>query len=448
MNKLKQFLSDLRASLWFVPGVMIAFSIALAVGLIEIDSRVQPEWFDNFPRLFGLGADGSRGMLTAIASSMLTVAALAFTLTLSAVTQASGQFTPRIFRNFMRDRANQFVLGYFVSVFAFCLIVLRTIRGGDELKFVPSLAVMVGLALALGGILVLIFFIHHIADSLQITTILDNITLETKKSIERLFPEKLGEAASGDEKHEAWRAESVKNWTKIPAPVSGYVQSVDADGLLEYAAENNLLIRMRRGIGQFAGSGATLAEIAPSSESDRKNVSRREKTENETIEKVAGFFTLDRHRTVEQDAGFGIRQIVDIALKALSPGVNDTTTAVECIDNLGEIVGEIARRRLPARVRSKDNVPRVLTFAPEFGDYVETAFDQIRASGKANQAIFERLLTTIQFVAERTSDKTRRNALRRQVELIGEYTEQTLETDYEKEKVRLKINEAKKFLSE
>ncbi len=443
MNKLNQFLADLRGSLWFVPGMMIIFSVALALGLIEIDSSVQPEWFDNFPRLFGLGADGSRGMLMAIASSMLTVAALAFSLTLNSVAQASAQFTPRIFRNFMRDRANQFVLGYFVSVFAFCLIVLRTIRGGDELKFVPSLAVMVGLALALGGILVLIFFIHHIADSLQITTILDNITDETKKSVKRLFPEELGEAASGSEKHEAWRAEDLKNWVKIPAPTPGYVQSVDAYGLLEYAAENNLLIRMRRSVGQFAGSGATLAEIAPDTETANKNV----RFGDEKIEEINRFFSLDRHRTIEQDAGFGIRQIVDIALKALSPGVNDTTTAVECIDNLGEIVGEIARRRLPAAVRSKDNIPRVLTLAPEFADYVETAFDQIRISGKANQAIFERLLAALMFVGECASGEKRRASLRRQVELIGEYAEQTLDTDYEKEKVGLKITEAKRFLS-
>ncbi len=132
MNKLKQILSDLRASLWFVPGVLIIVSIALALGLIEIDSTVKAEWVEDYPRLFGLGSDGARGMLTAIAGSMLTVAALAFSLTLNAVTQASAQFTPRIFRNFMRDRANQFVLGYFVSVFVFCLIVLRTIRGAKK----------------------------------------------------------------------------------------------------------------------------------------------------------------------------------------------------------------------------------------------------------------------------------------------------------------------------
>jgi uncharacterized membrane protein len=214
--------------------------------------------------------------------------------------------------------------------------------------------------------------------------------------------------------------------------------------LLEYAVENKILIKMRRGIGQFAGRDTTLAEIA----SDTEAVNWEIKINKEKIEDINDFFSLDRHRTIEQDAGFGIRQIVDIALKALSPGVNDTTTAINCIDNLGEIVGEIARRKMPAKVRSKDDVPRVIVVAPDFEDYVETAFDQIRISGKANFAIFERLLTTIMFVAECTTDKTRRDALRKQIDLIGKYAAQTLETDYEKEKVRLSLTEGEKVFSE
>ncbi len=439
ITKLEQFWTSLRASLWLIPGAMIIIFIALALVLIEVDSNTKIQWLENYPRLFGMGADGSRGMLSAIAGSMLTVATLAFSLTLSAVTQASGQFTPRIFPNFIRDRANQFVLGYFVSVFAYCLLVLRTIRGVDEIKFVPSLAVIVGLLLALGGIVALVFFFHHIADSLQITKIIDNIAEETKKSIERLFPEQLGEAASVEEKKETRQAVEAKIWVKIPALRTGYIQNVDADGLLEFAAENKILLRMRRGVGQFAGRGATLAEIAPDTETTNWETS----VEKEKIKTINDFFSLDRHRTIEQDVGFGIRQIVDIALKALSPGVNDTTTAVTCIDYLGEITGEIARRKMPVKVRSKDNVPRVIVVALDFESYVETAFDQIRTSGKANQAIFERLLSAIAFVAECATDEYRRAVLRRQIYLITEYAEQTLETDYEKEKVRLKSAEAK-----
>ena len=439
MNKLNFFWINLRSSLWFVPGLMMCGSISLALVLIEIDSGVKSAWLATFPRLFGLGADGSRGMLSAIAGSMLTVAALAFSLTLNAVTQASGQFTPRIFRNFMRDRANQFVLGYFVSVFAFCLIVLRTIRGGDELKFVPSLSVMFGLVFALGGVLVLIFFIHHIAESLQITTILDRITDETKKSVETLFPQELGDAATGDEKDAAALAAKMKDWAKIPALESGYVQSVDTEGLLEFAAKNKVLIRMRRGIGQYVGTSAALAEIAP----DTETILQKIALNDEKIEEINNFCAISRHRTVEQDVGFGIRQIVDIALKALSPGINDTTTAVNCIDHLGEIVGQIARRRIPTNVRTKDAVPRVIVVAPDFGDYVATAFDQIRVSGKANQAIYERLLDTLAFISECSAAPDRRAAVLRQIDLVKAAADRTLETDYEKEKVRKKFEAAR-----
>ena len=443
MNKLKKLWLDLNSSLWFLPGLMMCCLIALALVSIEIDSVVKSEWFAAFPRLFGLGADGSRGMLTAIASSMLTVAALAFSLTLAAVTQASGQFTPRIFRNFMRDRANQFALGYFVSVFAFCLIVLRTIRGADEVKFVPSLAVLGGLILAIGGVLVLIFFIHHIADSLQITTILNNITDETKQSVQKMFPREMGEAATEVEKNETWRADDIKKWRPVPAREAGYVQDVDTDGLLEFAAANGILIKMRRGVGQFAGTGATLAEIAPDTATPSRKTEIGGEKSDQSSDEIGEFFTLGRHRTIEKDVGFGIRQIVDIALKALSPGVNDTTTAIGCIDNLGEIVAEIARRQIPAKVRSKDDVPRVITVAPNFQEYVETAFDQIRISGKANFAIFVRLIATISFIAGCAPNETHLAALRRQIELIGEISEQSLATDYEKEKVRSRLRETR-----
>ena len=439
MNKLKQMWTGLRGSLWFVPGIMILVSIALALVLVEIDSRSEPDWLKDYPLAFGLGADGARGMLTAIASSMLTVAALAFSLTLGAVSQASGQFTPRIFRNFMRDRANQFVLGYFVSVFAFCLLVLRTIRGADELKFVPSLAVMTGLLLALGGILVLIFFIHHIAASLQITTILDNITKEAKDAIDKLFPEELGEAATQEEKRETMDAFEGKVWIRVPAAEGGYVQNVDTDGLLKFASENRLLIKMCKEIGEYAGRGSALAEVA-STTSTRT-------TSDKDLEFVSDLFSVGSFRTIEQDVGYGIRQVVDIALKALSPGVNDTTTAVNCIDKLGEIVGEIARRKLPEKIRSDSNVPRVAVKAPSFADYIETAFDQIRISGRGNQVVFERLLSALIFIGECTDAADRRNALEEQVELIGLYADQTLSTDYEKEKVRRRLSEARRTLS-
>lgn len=159
MNKIKQLWAALCSSLWFVPIVMVFGSLALALILVEIDGGLDREFLAEYPRIFGAGADGARGMLTAIAGSMITVAGLTFSLTIASLATVSGLYTSRILRNFMRDRRNQFVLGSFVSIFAYCLVVLRTIRGGDEGRFIPSLAVWFGLLLALLSIGVLILFI-------------------------------------------------------------------------------------------------------------------------------------------------------------------------------------------------------------------------------------------------------------------------------------------------
>ena len=165
----------LRDSLWFVPSLIVLAAVLLAIGMVELSALAPSEALARWPRLFGAGADGSRSMLSAIAGSMITVAGVTFSITMVAVTQASAQYTPRILRNFMRDRANQAVLGIFVGIFAYCLVVLRTIRGGDGPDFVPSLAVLVGILLALLGIAVLIFFIHHIATALQASEIIARI---------------------------------------------------------------------------------------------------------------------------------------------------------------------------------------------------------------------------------------------------------------------------------
>lgn len=437
------FWTKLRASLWFIPGLMLISAIALALGLIELDTRIDGKWLAAFPRLFGLGADGSRGMLTAIASSMLTVAALTFALTLNAMTQASGQFTPRIFRNFMRDRAYQFSLGYFVSIFVYCLLVLRTIRGGDEIKFLPSLAVLVGLLLALIGVIVLIFAIHHIANSLQITNIIHHIVDETKKAIKVMFPTEIVNAENSNDEATVQPAAENQTWLKIPALRCGYVQSVDIKGLLKFAEENQLVLQMQRCIGQFAGRGAALLSVQNSAKSQSVNLI----IDAEKITKLNQFFAIDNHRTIEQDVDFGIRQVVDIALKALSPGVNDTTTAVTCIDFIGEIVGEIARRELPVKNHTKKNGARVIALTPSFQDYVATAFDQIRISGKANLAIFERLLEAVAFVAQCTVDKTRRASLQKQMSLIAAFAAQTLETDDEKAKLARKVASVRKVFN-
>ncbi|GAB3326007.1 DUF2254 domain-containing protein [Larkinella ripae] len=427
---LRQSWQQLQESLWFVPGAMVLFSFGLAYGLVEVDATTNWQGAKRFPLLFGNGADGARGVLSAIASSMLTVAALAFSLTLSTITQVSSQYSPRVLRNFMRDRINQFIMGYFVGVFAYCLLVLGTIRSTDEGKFVPATAVLVGLIMALGGVAALIFFIHHIAESLQTGTIVQRIYQESRKAIDVLFPERFGEPVDDPQKAEAalHYADEQMGWYPVKAQKSGYLQLINTDGLLKWAINQRVVLRMEKDMGAFVGEGTVLFSI-------RSGMERPDPAQADWPDELMDFVSIGRHRNIEQDVAFGIQQLVDIALKALSPGINDTTTAIMAIDYLGAIGELLARRNFPARIRSDGRHLRVLLRSMDFDQYMQLAFDLPRINAKGNYAVFRRLLQALKLVNDAVSGEERRAVLKKQADLLLAYADQTLSTAYEKENV-------------
>lgn len=198
MLKLRQFVINLRSSFWFVPSLTLLGSIILAVTLIEADTAGSDRWLAQWPRLFGVGAEGSRQMLSTLAGSMISVLGVTFSMTLVALTLASSQYTSRILRIFMSSKVTQFTLGIFSGTFAYCLIVLRTIRSSGNAEFIPGLAVFFAFILALGSVGVLIFFIHHIASSIQASSIIASVAQETNSAIDRLFP---GEKDQRSEEH-------------------------------------------------------------------------------------------------------------------------------------------------------------------------------------------------------------------------------------------------------
>ncbi|UOQ80101.1 DUF2254 domain-containing protein [Hymenobacter sp. 5414T-23] len=339
----------LRESLWFVPGLLVLGACGLAYGLITFDTRTSFNGAKRFPLLFGAGAEGSRGMLTAIAGSMLTVAALVFSLTLSTISQVSSQYSPRVLRNFMRDRGNQVVMGYFVGVFTYCLAVLGTIRSADEQKFVPSTAVLGGLVLALGGVAALIYFIHHIAESLQTGTILHRISRETAHAIDELYPAGVGEPAAAPMPPPEYSAGRIQT---VYAKKTGYVQQVDADALLDWATEHNVFVRLEQKVGAFVVEQDQLARLQPDNPADQA-------LSEDDIDGLRACVTLALHRSIEQDVAFGLQQLVDIALKALSPGINDTTTGIMAVDHIGRLLQQLAGRPFPAQLRAKEDQPPV-----------------------------------------------------------------------------------------
>jgi uncharacterized membrane protein len=421
MNKLKRFWSTLRSSFWFVPSLIVAGSVALAAALIEVHSSGSGQWLANWPRLFGAGAAGARGMLSTIAGSMMTVVGVTFSMTLVTLALASSQYTSRILRNFMRDRVTQVVLGIFAGIFTYCLIVLRTIRGGDEGGFVPSLAVFFGVVLSIGGIGILIFFIHHIASSIQASSLIASVADETMVAVDRLFPGKLGQGPVDDDEDQARLPLPERNWQAVPAKGNGYIQSVDNAALLRLAREHKIIVRMERGIGEFVVHDTTLASLA-----------LEEPPEKEIIAALQAAYSISRHRTLKQDIAFGIRQIVDMALRALSPSTNDTTTAVMCVDYLKAILARLASRNIPSSRRYEEGELRVITIEPTFASLVAESFDQIRGSSIGNVSIMIRMLDALQTIASLTASPSRRRALREQVEWITELAERTIESPHDR----------------
>jgi uncharacterized membrane protein len=352
---------------------------------------------------------------------MITVAGVTFSMTLVTLALASSQYTSRILLNFMGSRVTQVVLGIFAGIFTYCLIVLRTIRGGDEGAFVPSLAVFFGFVLALGGVVALMFFIHHIASSIQASTIIASVAQETIAAIDRLFPEKRGQGPDEDEDDQTRRPLAEPNWQAVPAHQSGYIQSVNNAAILRLARDKKTIVWMEHGIGEFVVQDTKLVSLALEDPPDQ-----------ETIAALQATFSISSYRTVEQDAGFGIRQIVDVALKALSPGIVDTTTAVMCVDYLTAILARIAPRQIPSSHRYEEGELRLVAKGPCFESLLGESFDQIRRIAKGDVAILSRMLDAFQTLASLTSSPPRRRALREQVQWIADLAERTVESAHDR----------------
>ena len=435
MSKLKQLLSNLRSSFWFVPLLILAFSIALAIALVQSHFTASSQWLARWPRLFGASAEGSRQMLSTIAGSMMTVVGVTFSMTLVALALASSQYTSRILRNFMGDRVTQVVLGVFSGVFAYCLIVLRTIRSGDVGGFVPSLAVFFAMVLAMIGIGVLIFFIHHIADSIQASSIIAEVADETITAIDMLFPEKIGHEPMDSQENQTGLPQAERNWQAVPARRNGYIQSVDIAALLSLARKHKTVVRMEIGIGHFVVQNETLASLTLEGP-----------LEKDIIAALQTAYSINRHRTVHQDCAFGIRQIVDIALRALSPGINDTTTAVMCLNYLTAILARLATRGTPSSCRYEDGELRIIAIGQTFASLVAESFDQIRGSANGNVAIMIQMLGSIQTIASLTASPGRRQILLEQAQWITELAERTIESPHDKTLFDKRLARARKEL--
>ena len=238
------------------------------------------------------------------------------------------------------------------------------------------------------------------------------------------FPQELGEDANEDADGDLAMPLAEQHWSAAPAQKTGYVERIHADALLRWAREHGTVLRMERGIGEFVVEGTPLISVAGSNRPD-----------DEAIAELNALHIIGRHRTVAQDASWGIRQIVDIALKALSSGINDATTAVMGVDYLGAILARLASRQLPASHRLDQGELRVIARGPSFPSLLAEAFDQIRQNAAGNVAVLTRMLEALETIAGQTANLRRRQALRQQAELIAAQAERTIASPHDRGRV-------------
>ena len=361
-------LDDIRTSYWFIPAIMAVGAIVLSFCAIQFDASLDgqgPDWmswlFDNQP-------EGAREVLSTLAGSMVTVAGVVFSITLVTVSNAAFQFGPRLLTTFMRDRANQVTLGTFIATFLYCLMVLRAVQSvpasaSDESasSFVPHVALLGALALAICSIAVLIYFIHHVPRSIHVSRIVAQIGEELCQRLDDRFPIALGEAAHkrpDDKACETFRKTVLTASKSQPVVTSqtGYIRVIDADSLIETAKEQKLQIVLLRHPGDFVAKGDELMRVLGSHDEVGEDV----------LDDLSDTISVGAMRTQLQDIEFLSQELAEIAMRALSPGINDPVTAITAMNWLGAGIGLLGQREplSPLRMDDEDK-PRV--FSPTVG---------------------------------------------------------------------------------
>jgi uncharacterized membrane protein len=393
-SRLRDAWEALNSSYWFVPAALGAGAFLLSMATLYVDRRLPPDWLQRLDVavLPVIQSEGARAVLTTVASSMITVAGVVFSLTLLVLTQASSQFGPRLLNNFMRDRTNQFVLGIFVAIFVYALMVLRVVTGGDGdagiEAFVPHLSTMVALVLTFFTVAVLVYFFHHVAQSIRVTHVLADVDEALRKRLETL-PDRDPETDGSDRDEPdhidlAIPLDFRDDLGAVSARRGGYLQAVQADLLVAEAADANAVVRIVPIVGAFVMRGALLAEVSPAAAA--------EGLENAIHRAVS----LGPDRSLTQDLAFYYDEYLEIALRALSPSMNDPFTARSCIDRLGQGLLLLDRRRLPRQIHLDDDA-RVRVFVPlqGKGTLARHVLAELRRASAGNLFVTQHLLETL-----------------------------------------------------
>ncbi len=393
-------------SYWFLPSIILISVVLLSFLTLSIDERLGGQWATQLRGIYSHDPADARALLSTVAGSMITVAGVVFSITIVVLTLASNQFGPRLIRNFMQDKGNQAVLGIFTGTYLYCLLILRRIQSLEDISFVPSVSLACAILLAVLSIAVLIYFIHHVTVFMQVEHVIDEVSQELCGTVNRLFPE----SKDRDLPTPDSLIQPSKPVCNIPGRGSGYIQSIDQDSLIKLAKQHNGLIALDCRPGDFVMDGATLGSFGPC-----------QKIDETLVTEINASIGLGSRPIPDQDPEFAIRQLVEIAVRALSPGINDPFTAMTCVDRIAEGLGVMSKRSLPSANRQDESgTIRLILLPVTFADLVEAAYNQLRHYACSSLTVSLRMLDSIAMIGPSVPRREDRICLLQQAELIAE----------------------------
>lgn len=395
--RLRQLLDRFAETFWLIPALLVLAGVVGAICLIELDrSEILPRWLLE-EWLYDGGATGARTLLGAIASSTIGVAGTAFSITIAALSLAAGQMGPRLLRNFTRDRGNQLTLGAFLGTFCYALVILRSVRTETEgAGFVPHLSLSIGIVLAFVCVATLVYFVGHMAGRINVDTVIELVSDDIHSALQRLTTD---ERQPDPPPLSFWR-----DATPIADSRRGYLQQLDEGGLAAWAAEHETAIRLLVRPGDYVFPGAPIALMLPPVEG--------------AGDAIRNATALGPQRVSSSDLSFAIRQLVEVAVRALSPGINDPHTAISVLDRLGAVLCEVKPLYLPTGVWTEQGRPVLIVPHIQYGQLVNVMLHMIRQNAAGNTSVLMRQLEVLTQVVSCERDRARMATLKRHADLV------------------------------
>jgi uncharacterized membrane protein len=426
IERLRLYWSFIRASLWFVPLLMSIAAVALAILLLTWPG-MPGDSATEFWLLYSGDGDNARQLLAALLSGMITMSSLIVSITVVVLTLAAGQLGPRMVRNFMGDWPTQVVIGLFIATILYLLVVFRTI-GDASAASVPHLAVSAGTGLSALCMFVLLFYVHRLARSIMYDNAVRNVAAELVETIERL--------ANGDDAADPGAVAPPGDAAWFGLGRDGYIQVVEFDRVVEEAHRAEAVVWLAVRPGDYVLARGRHVAVAPPSACGE-----------ELMSAVRGAVVLGAERTPTQDLEFGIRQLVEIALRALSPGINDVFTAIAVIDNLTSALARLFAHPLEPVVRhDEEGRVRVHCTVMDYEAMVRAAFDQIRHAGQTMPAVLVRLAGAVEHLAFYAGTEDRAGPLRRQLDAVLAAGERHIESSGDLDRLRERCRAARASL--